>query len=232
MHKFLHKLQYNKVMDLLAKIKANGFLRFGTTGDYFPVSFVDLNSGKFAGIDIELAEKICDSIGVKAIFVKTGWPCLEQDLLNRKFDLAIGGITITAARKKNFAMSIGYRKTGKTILCRKDDEKKFSQLEEINKPEVKVMYNPGGTNEKFVMEKLDKAQKIMHLVNDEIPGLVGEGKADVMITETLEAEYYTGANKKLAAPLLCEPFTQDEFGVMAAKENGALLEIVNSIIQL
>ena len=49
------------------------------------------------------------------------------------------------------------------------------------------MYNPGGTNEKFAKEMTPKAQLMMHEHNAEIPGLVGEGKADVMITETMEA---------------------------------------------
>ena len=39
----------------------------------------------------------------------------------------------------------------KTILCRKDDAKKFKTLADMNKKDVRVMVNPGGTNEKFAL---------------------------------------------------------------------------------
>lgn len=218
-------------MDLLENIKNTGFLRVGTTADYFPLSYIDSESCNFKGSDIDFAVKLGQSIGVKVEFIKTSWPNLEQDLLEGKFNLAVGGITITEERCKKFLMSKGYRKTGKTILCRKIDEKKFSGLNDVNNSSVLVMYNPGGTNEKFVLEKLNLCKKIMHPVNEKIPKLIAEGKADVMITETVEADYYIRVNRKLAAPLINKPFTQDEFGVLMTKENTALLEIVNSIIQ-
>ncbi len=87
-------------------------------------------------------------------------------------------------------------------------------MTDINKPTVRVMYNPGGTNEKFAKEMTPKAELIMYEHNAEIPGLVGEGKADVMITETMEARRYVKDNPKLAAPLVDKPFTENHFGVL------------------
>lgn len=217
-------------MNFLEEIKKSGCLKIGTTLDYFPLTYIDSVTGDVAGEDLELGRKIAREIGVAVQFIKTGWPCLEKDLIEKKFDLALGGITITEERCKNFLMSKGYRKSGKTILCRRDDAGRFGKLEDVNKPDVLVMYNPGGTNEKFVMKNLMHAQKIMHPVNQEIPELIAQGKAQVMITETVEAEYYIKKNNSLVAPLLAQPFTKDEFGVMMTKENEELLRIVNSII--
>lgn len=42
------------------------------------------------------------------------------------------------------AQSNGYLVFGKTILCRKDDAKKFKTLADMNKKDVRVMVNPGG----------------------------------------------------------------------------------------
>ena len=83
-------------------------------------------------------------------------------------------------------MSDGYLTFGKTILVTKSKAGQFKELNDVNQPTVRVMYNPGGTNEKFAKEMTPKAQLMMHEHNAEIPGLVGEGKADVMITETME----------------------------------------------
>ena len=49
------------------------------------------------------------------------------------------------------------------------------------------MVNPGGLNEKFALANLTHAQIIVHQKNEEIPSLVAEGEADVMITEITEA---------------------------------------------
>ena len=70
------------------------------------------------------------------------------------------------------------------------------------------MENPGGLNEKFARANLPNATLLIHPVNEEIPRLIAEGKADVMITEVMEAEYYVNKDPRLAAPLLETPFTQ------------------------
>ena len=51
------------------------------------------------------------------------------------------------------------------------------------------------------MENLPDATLIIHDINQEIPGLVASGEADVMITEIMEAGYYVGQDSRLAAPL-------------------------------
>ena len=89
------------------------------------------------------------------------------------------------------------------------------------------MYNPGGTNEKFAKEMTPKAQLMMHEHNAEIPGLVGEGKADVMITETMEARRYAKDNPKVAAPLVDKPFTENHFGVLMKQGYPKLEAAVN-----
>ena len=47
------------------------------------------------------------------------------------------------------------------------------------------MVNPGGTNEKFALANLPDCTLIVHQQNAEIQGLIAEGKADIMITETM-----------------------------------------------
>jgi len=217
-------------MKTVTQIKSKGILFVGTTEDYFPLSYFDENKGVLAGSDVLLAEKIGAALECEVKFVKTTWPMLEQDLFEGKYDLAVCGITITESRKEKFLMSKGYKKTGKTILCRREDEVKFTDLCSVNNENITIMYNPGGTNEKFVQEKCPLAKKIVHAENHKIPDLIADGKADVMITETVEAEYYIKVNKKLAAPLISRPFTNDEFGVMMDKGNVELLKVVNSVI--
>ena len=216
--------------DALAAIKERGVLRVGTAGDYQPMSYLDPETRRYVGFDAELAEDLADALGVELEYVETSWPTLMADTLAGKFDLAICGITITDARQEQALMSDGYLGNGKTVLCRAEDAGRYTSLSAINRPEVRVMENPGGLNEKFARENLPNATLIIHDVNQEIPGLVAAGEADVMITEIMEAGYYVGQDSRLAAPLIYAPFTQGQLGVLMPKGSETLLDYVNAFL--
>jgi cyclohexadienyl dehydratase len=92
------------------------------------------------------------------------------------------------------------------------------------------MVNPGGLNEKFAKERLTNATIVVHQQNEEIPRLVAEGQADVMITEITEAPWYVKNDARLAAPLLKTPFTNGEIGVLMRQGQEDLLALVNEVI--
>lgn len=213
-----------------AEIQDRGVLRVGSTGDYKPMSYLDPETGTYVGFDAELAEDLAAALGVKIEYVATSWPTLMADTLNGQFDLAICGITVTDARKEKALMSNGYLENGKTVLCRAEDAAKYTSLGAINQPEVRVMENPGGLNEQFARENLPEATLIIHEVNHEIPGLIADGEADVMITEVMEAGYYVGQDSRLAAPLIFEPFTRGQLGVLMPKGSEELLAYVNAFL--
>ena len=215
----------------VAEILDRGTILFGTTGDYRPLSFCEPD-GTYWGFGIEVAKEIAKRIGVGVEFKKTSWPTLTADVLAEPqiFDLAIGGITITDTRRETMLMSDGYLDNGKTILCRASEADRYKSLSDINQPEVTVMVNPGGLNEKFANENLTHANIVVYQKNEEIPTLVAEGAADVMITEITEAPYYVQTDPRLAAPLLNAPFTHGEIGVLMQKGQEDLLQMVNNVI--
>ena len=216
----------------VAEITERGTLFVGTTGDYRPLSFCEAD-GSYWGFGIEVANEIASGLGVETAYVKTSWPTLTADVLMEPqvFDLAIGGITITDARRETMLMSEGYLANGKTILCRASERDRYKSLADIDKPSVRVMVNPGGLNEKFANENLTHATIIVHQKNEEIPTLIAEGEADVMITEITEAPYYVQTDTRLAAPLLNAPFTHGEIGVLMQKGQDDLLQMVNNTIR-
>ena len=217
----------------VAEILERGSILIGTTGDYRPLSFREQETGEYWGFGIEMAHEIANRLDVDITFKPTSWPTLTTDVLAepQKFDLAIGGITITDARRETMLMSEGYLANGKTILCRSTEADSFQSLADIDKPEVRVMVNPGGLNEKFANENLTHATIIIHQKNEEIPSLIAEGEADVMITEITEAPYYIQTDSRLSAPLLNSPFTHGEIGVLMPKGQDDLLEMANNVIR-
>lgn len=214
----------------LDAIAARGTLRVGATGDYNPMSYLDPDTGEYVGFDAALAEDLAAALGVELEYVPTSWPTLMEDTLAGKFDLALCGITVTDARKEQALMSDGYLGNGKTILCRAEDADKYTCLADINRPEVRVMVNPGGLNEKFAHENLPDCTLIVHDVNNEIPALIAEGEADIMITEIMEAGFYVREDARLAAPLIREPFTHGQLGALMPRGSEDLLDYVNDFL--
>ena len=124
----------------IERIVERGTILIGTTGDYRPLSFREAD-GTYWGFDIEVAGEIAKRLGVGIQFVPTSWPTLTADVLAepQTFDLAIGGITITDARRKTMLMSEGYLANGKTILCRASEADRYQSQADIDRPEVRVL---------------------------------------------------------------------------------------------
>lgn len=193
----------------LDKIMESKVLRVGTPGDYKPFS---MKAGEgFEGLDIELIEKMANEMGLQVEFVQSSWPTLMQDLADNKFDIAVGGISRTQVRMQKNDMLPGYAPFGKVALVRVEHKDRFTTLDSLNQADVRVIKNPGGTNEKFVLEFLTNAQVSTHDKNAEIPALIAEGKGDVMITETAEAIQYSKADPRLHAAFLDAPLTPKNY---------------------
>ena len=193
-------------------------VQLATTDRYHSVN----RKRTYWGFGIDIAKEIARRLGVEIEFIKTSWPTLTADVLAEPqiFDLAIGGITITDTRRETMLMSDGYLVNGKTILCRASEADRYKSLADIDKPEVTVM-----------VENLTHANIVVYQKNEEIPTLVAEGKADVMITEITEAPYYVQTDTRLAAPLLNAPFTHGEIGVLMQQGQEDLMQIVNNVIR-
>src|SRR5690606_11017766 len=159
----------------LDRIMESKVLRVGTPGDYRPFA-IKTDKGGFEGHDIDVIEAMAAAIGVKVEYVQTSWPNLMGDLQSDKFDVAVGGITRNAARISKTQMLPGYAPFGKVALARKDSASKYKSVNDLNQSSVRVIKNPGGTNEAFVLENLKQAQVSTHEKNAEIPALIAEGK--------------------------------------------------------
>lgn len=213
----------------VAQIKERGYLLVGASGDYCPMSML-AEDGAYWGFDADLAQDLADDLGVELRFVPTTWPTLLDDTVAGRFDLALCGVSITDARLEAALMSDPYLPNGKTVLCRVEDAGIYTSLDAINQPDVRVMENPGGTNERLAREWLPNAQITIHEVNEEIPALIAAGEADVMITEMSEAGYYASRDARLAAPLIDEPFSRGQIGALMNAGSEDLLAYVNDFL--
>ena len=196
----LHSVHLTSV-PALQRIASSGVLRVGTTGDYAPFS-LEVN-GTLSGADIDLVQKLAAQMHVRPVFVRTTWPSMLDDLGHGAFDVAVGGVSITPAREAQGAFSVPYSSGGKTILARCADAPKFhGGLASVDRRKVRVIVNPGGTNEQYVQSNIRHAQIIVFPDNRAIFDELQAGRADVMITDDVEAELQSHRH-----PGLCRAFS-------------------------
>lgn len=183
----------------LDDIVARDTLRVGMTGDYLPFTSFDEAAGTFKGFDVNMAEALGRALGVRIEYVRTSWPQLSKDFEADRFDIAMGGISITLDRQKKGSFSSPILREGKTPIARCDDKEKYVTLEAIDRPGVRIIVNPGGTNERFARAHVKAAEINVYPDNVSIFDQIAAGKADLMMTDAAETRY----QQKLHPGVLC-----------------------------
>lgn len=182
----------------LARVAESGTLRVCTPGDYKPFSFQRPDGG-FEGLDVDLMGSLATALNAKPRFVKTTWATLMQDFTAGKCDVAAGGISVTLERQKQAFFSTPYMVNGKTPITRCENVAKYQSIDAINRPEVRVIANPGGSNERFARTKLAQSKLTIHRDNLTIFDELIAGRADVFVTEAAEAVVQSRLHPELCA---------------------------------
>ena len=213
-------INVTRYRDRLEQIVETGRLRVGTTGDYAPFSHSPAHTASsqplpggpssterevpntaFTGIDIVLAKDLAQSLSVEIEFVQTSWQTLTRDLLDGRFDIAMSGVSRTLERASVGHLSVPYYAGGKMPIARCSDGERFSSLSAIDRPGVRVIVNPGGTNERYVDDHLHHATKVLHPDNRTIFSALIDGKADLMITDRVEVRWQVRNNPELCSTM-------------------------------
>lgn len=202
----------------LDEVLAKGVLRVGSTGDYKPFSFKASGQNDYVGLDIDLANSLAQALGVKLQVVPTTWPTLMKDFGADKFDVALSGVSISMERQKTALFSVPYMTDGKTPITRCENQAKYQTLTQINQPGVKLVVNPGGTNEKFARAKVAQAQLTVYPDNVTIFEQVANGNADLMITDAIETRLQSRLNPALCAVHPDAPFDYSEKAALLPRD--------------
>lgn len=208
-----------------------GVLRACTPGDYKPFSFLKPD-GSYEGIDIDLAQSLAAAIGAKLELVKASWANLVPDFAAGKCDIAIGGISVTTERQKRVFFSSAYMVNGKTPIVRCDDVKKFQSVADIDKAGVRVIANPGGSNERFAKANFKTATLTIHPENLTIFDEILAKRADVFVTEAAEALTQQKLKPGLCAVNPDKPLQYGEMAYMLPRNDAVMKSFVDQWLHL
>jgi len=190
----------------LDEIIARGVLKVGAPGDYKPFGFFDKDKSSFEGFDVDMAQALGKAMGVKVEMVKTSWPTLMKDFEAGAFDIGVGGISVTLDRAKKAFFSVPMMREGKTPITLCTNKDRFATLEQIDKPGVRVIVNPGGTNERFARANVKNAEIKVYPDNVTIFEQIIKGDADLMMTDSSETRYQQKLHPELCSVHPDQPF--------------------------
>ena len=96
-------------------------LRVGSETVYPPFEFLDSNSGKYVGFDIDLIDEVAKRAGFEPQILSMGLDGLIPALMSGSIDVAVSALTITPERAAKVDFTNPYYESGLSIMARKDD---------------------------------------------------------------------------------------------------------------
>jgi cyclohexadienyl dehydratase len=198
-------------------------LRVGTSGDYAPFSF-GRSSGssiesatELTGFDIDIARAFARDRGLVLRFVPFRWPSLLADLEAGRFDVAMSGITVRAERSVAGRFSVPVTTSGAVVLVR--SELAAQDVAALDDPRYAIAVNAGGHLERVARQALPNARLQVIPDNHAVIQALVEGKADGVVSDTLEAPGWLAKRPGLR---LIGPLTRDRKAYLSRPDERGL----------
>jgi polar amino acid transport system substrate-binding protein len=152
----------------IEQIAKRGVIRVGM--DIFVPWAMKDKKGELIGFEIDIAKKLAEDMGVKVEFVPTKWSGIIPALITGKFDVLIGGMTVTTQRNLKINFTKPYYYTEQGLMAHKQKAAGF-KTSDFNSPDVTIAARLGSTAAIAAKQQFPKAQ--IRLFDDE-PAAVQE----------------------------------------------------------
>jgi len=204
-------------------------LRVGFESGYLPFDMTN-KSGKYMGFDIDLGKALAKSMGVKWVPVNTAWDGIIPALVTDKFDIIIGGMTITQERNLSINFTHPYIVVGQAVLLNKKHAGTVTSYKDLNDPKYTICSRLGTTGEQAAKKLLPRANYKSYESEAEAGMEVIQGNVDALIydlpfIEKMQAQH--GAGKTIA---LGTPFTYEPLAIGVRKGDPDFLNFLNNFL--
>ncbi len=200
-------------------------IRVATDATWPPFEFVNDETSKIEGFDIDVMNAIAERENLDIEFVNVGWDALLAGMAQGTYDAAISSITITEDRKKEMLFSNPYFEAGQIITVLK------SNTTITGKDNLTGMVGAQlGTTGAMEIEKIAGAT----LKNYDDIGLAFQdlmnGQIVAVVCDNPVALGYVGKNPD-KLKIVGAAFTDENYGIAVAKGKADLLAKINAGLQ-
>lgn len=144
------------------KIKDRGTLKVGLS-TFVPWAMRN-KQGDLIGFEVDVAKRLAKDSGLNIEFIPTAWDGIIPSLISGKFDVIIGGLTITDERSKSVLFTIPYSHSGVQIAANKKMAEGFTR-EQFNSRRVKFAARRGSVTVAAIKAHFPKA-KVLQFDDD------------------------------------------------------------------
>ena len=200
----------------------------GTNAEFPPFEYIDNKNGvigKYAGIDMEIAKAIAESIEKEPVIEDMSFDGLLMALKQGKVDCVISGMTITDERLKEVDFSIPYYKATQVMIVKNDSDIKSAQ----DMKDKKIGVVDGYTGQIVVRDILNFESSAFFSGQDAVMDLIND-KLDVVVIDLILANKFIRYNDELKIVEDGETFESEEYGIAVQKGNKELLLKINAKI--
>jgi len=141
--------------NLVDTIKKRGKLLVGF-GSFIPWAMRD-KQGQWVGFEVDVATKLSKDMGVQIDLIPTAWDGIIPSLISSKFDVIIGGMSVTPQRQEQIDFTAPYSNSGQGIAASKQLATKLKWPDGYNASDITFTCRRGTSTCKVIEEKFPKA---------------------------------------------------------------------------
>jgi polar amino acid transport system substrate-binding protein len=212
------------------KILKRGELRVGFESGYVPFEMTD-KKGNFIGFDMDFGRRMAKAMGVKFVPVNTSWDGIIPALVTDKFDIIMGGMTITQERNLKINFADPYIVVGQTILLNRKLAGKVKSYKDLNDPKYILTSRMGTTGEQAIKKYIPKATYKGFESEAEAGLEVINGKADALVYDLPFCGFLYGSQGQGKTVFLKDPFTYEPLAWAINKGDPDFLNFLNNFLK-
>jgi len=205
-------------------------LRVGIAPIYPPLAFKE--NGEIKGVEVDFANKLAQSFGVKLDLVELPWDKLIPALNSGQIDVIMSGMSITPERSKLVNFTQPYLEVGQMAIIRKADLDKLRNAEAMNTAGTRVGVLNNTTGERYARRAMNNAQivgfdtvdaAIVALQNNQIDVFINDAPTIWRITANLAKEHPDLVGRY-------QPLTTEDLAWAVSKKKPELLDRLNQTL--
>ena len=213
--------------DSLQKVLDSGFLVLGLDDGFPPMGFRD-GSGEIVGFDIDVAQEVCDRLGVTLVKKSIDWDKKDDELNSGSIDCIWNGFSVTPARSESMCLSDPYMKNELIFVIL--DTSDVRAIRDLKGKKIGVQ---SGSTAQEVLESSDLFPQVTVSAYDTVLILVeklNQKEIDVALIDSVAAYYLIFSNETQQYFLLPDSLDEEEYAVGFRKDDKALRDKVQQIL--
>lgn len=218
----------------LEAIQKKGQLNIGITL-FDPMNYYDpQNPEKLIGFDTEMAEAVCEKLGVTPNFVVIDWEKKIIELKSNNIDCIWNGLSILDDLKESIDYSDAYSGNMQVCVVKKENLEKFKDLASMSSAKLTAESESAGHKAILADENLQKGSFTAVLSQQDTLLEVKSGTADVAVVDAVMAFATVGEGTSFE-DLAVVPgieLSKEEYGVGFRKGSNLTAEVNKALKEL